>query len=262
MITNDIFLSMHGFRQPIIIEQIASPSKNSFFADAAGAFFGAFFAFMFGLVAYYVQKKLDRYHKHKNSVVELEHLLQEHFDISSGNQYLLKGAIETINKGAFNFTILTPFRLPEDITLRFGNLELLNKYMPYSTSVTKLNHGMMTWGKMVDQLHQAAIAGALSPQAKKANQDHLKAQAMDLIRFLLGLDQETKELVAYVRVFLRKEKYIWSIPLLERSGKQIVSKGEVEAEREKLEEEMEEIGEESRKQIDEIKNIKVNLDEK
>ncbi|MBW7955448.1 hypothetical protein H3C66_01835 [Patescibacteria group bacterium] len=253
---------MHGFHRPIVIEPIVSSTDTSFFADAAGAFFGAFFAFMFGLVAYYVQKKLDRYHKHKNSVVELEHLLQEHFDISSGNQYLLKGAIETINKGAFNFTILTPFRLPEDITLRFGNLELLNKYMPYSTSVTKLNHGMATWGKMVDQLHQAAIAGALSPEAKKANQNHLKAQATDLIRFLLGLDQETKELVAYVRVFLRKEKNIWSIPFIEKAGKPIVSKEEIVLEKKKLEEEMEEIGEESRKQIDEIKNIKVDLNEK
>lgn len=253
---------MHRFNHPVVIEHIVAPRESNLLADAAGAFFGAFFAFTFGLIAYYIQKKLDRYHKHKNSVVELEHLLQEHFDVSSGNQYLLKGAIETISKGAFNFTILTPFRLPDDITLRFGNLELLNKYMPYSTSVTKLNHGMMTWGKMVDQLHQAAIAGALSPQAKKANQEHLKAQALDLIRFLLGLDQETKELVAYVRIFLRKDKYIWSIPLIERSGKQIVSKEEITAEKKKLEKEMEEIGEESRKQIDEIKNIKVNLDEK
>lgn len=245
------------------IECLTNQDKNNFLADASGAFFGALFAFGFGLIAYFIQKKFDRYHKHKNAVVELEYLLQEHLDLNAGNRYLLQGAIKTIDKGAFNFTILTPFRLPENLSLKLGNLELINRYAGYCVSASKLNHSMATWEKMTDQLHQAAIAGALTEDAKKANQAHLRAQAMDLIRFLFGLEKETKELVSYVRIFLRLDKNIWSIPLLEKKlgTKEIITHKEVKAEEKKMEKEIEEIGKESRDRIDQIKKIKVDLNE-
>lgn len=250
-------------RDRILTRYIVEQNDASFLADASGAFFGALFAFGFGLVAYFVQKKFDRYHKHKNAVVELEYLLQEHLDLNAGNRYLLQGAIETIDKGAYNFTILTPFRLPENLSLKLGNLELINRYAGYCVSASKLNHSMATWEKMTDQLHQAAIAGALTNVAKAANQAHLRAQALDLIRFLYGLEAETKKLVSYIRIFLRLDKNIWSIPLLEKklSTKEIISAKEIESEAKKMEKEIEEIGKESRDRIDQIKKIKVDLNE-
>lgn len=232
-------------------------SENAFFNDASGAFFGAFFAFIFGLVAYFIQKKFDRYHKHTYATVELEYLLQEHLDRSSANQYLLEGAITTISKGAFAFTLLSEFRIPEDISLRLGELALINRYADYQTSARRMNHSMMTWQKMNEKLHEAAISGALTEEAKNRNQEHLVAQAKDVIKFLKGLDEDTKYLVSYVRVFMRKDKHIWSIPLIKRGGSlkqgdDIVYDKEVRAELKVMEKEIVEVQKNSKAKIEKI----------
>jgi len=249
-----------AYRGHRFYSQIAETKPdNTFLADASGAFFGAFFAFIFGLVAYFIQKKFDRYHKHTYATVELEYLLQEHLDRSSANQYLLDGAIATISKDAFAFTLLSEFRLPEDISLRLGELALINRYADYQPSPVTMKHAMMTWQKMNEKLHEAAISGALTEVAKKLNQNHLVAQAKDVIKFLKGLDEDTKYLVSYVRVFMRKDKHIWSIPLIKRRGSlkqgdDIVSYKEVKAELKVMEKEIADVQKNSRAKIEKIVN--------
>lgn len=250
---------MYPFCKPVISEYVCPRAMNSFPADASGAFFGAFFAFLFGIGAYHIQKMFDRYRKHRNSIVELEHLLLEHFEINASNQYLLKGAVRTMREDLLSFTLLNSFRLPEALTLKFGNLEILNKYLTYTTSVSRLNHSMISWQKMSDQQYQAAISGSLSPVSRAANHRHLTEQATEIIKFLLGLEEETKELSAYARVFLRKDKKIWSLFFIEKSGKPVVSVEEITKEREVLEREMLVLGEESRQRIDKIHQKEIDI---
>lgn len=230
---------------------------KTYFPTQRERFFGAFFAFIFGLITYYIQKRFDRYHKHKNATVELEYLLQENLDKSIANQFLLEGAIETISKDLFAFTLLTDFRQPPDLSLRLGDLGLINKYAEYQTSVARMNHSMQTWQKMNEKLHDTAISGTLTEQAKQVNQAHLKSQASVVIKFLKGMDEETKELVTYVRVFMRKDKHVWSIPWLRRNNKlkigdDVVTKKEVQDELRVTEKEIEEVQRQSKEKIKKI----------
>ncbi len=234
---------------------IAVQPGSNLLPGASGAFFGAFFAFLFGLIAYFLQKKFDKYHKHKNTVVELEYLLQEHLDSSATNQYLLNGAIKTISDDKFSFTLMNNFRLPEDLSLKLGELALINRYADYAITVQRMNHSMQTWQKTNEMLHTAAISGVLTQDARKVNQKHLIDQAMMLVKFLKGMDDETKYLVSYVRVFMRKDKNIWSIPVLKRgkeNGDDIVSDKEVTEELSEMEKEIADIQKRSKEKIDQI----------
>lgn len=235
-------------------------TNDSLFSVTSGAFFGAFFAFLFGLTAYFVQKKLDRYHKHKNAVVELEYLLQEQLDCSAANQYLLEGAIKTISDDKFSFTLINNFRIPEDLSLKLGELALINRYADYAITVHRMNHSMQTWQKMNELLHTAAISAALTTEARGINQKHLIDQAIVILKFLKGMDDETKYLASYVRVFMMKDKNIWSVPMLKRSRnnrEDIVSDEEAMKELSRMEEEIADVQKKSKEKIGKILKEKI-----
>lgn len=245
---------------------LVTESKDSFFTkEFNGAFFGAFFAFVFGVVAYFVQKKFDRYFKHKNAVVEMEYVLQRHLDMLSTNEYLLRGAIKTISADKFTFTLLNSFPLPDNLALKLADLALINKYeMEYVGTVTRMNHSMQTWQSMNDKLHDAAISGVLKEQDKNVNQGYLVTQAIELIKFLKGMDEEAQYLVAYVRVFIKKDKYIWSLPIYKYRNKlerdeDIVTDLEVKSELKLMKKEIIDSQAKSREKIKKVSEMKVTV---
>jgi len=230
-------------------------NNESVWPSAVGAFLGAFFAFGFGVIAFYLQKKFERYWKGKNTVVEIEHLLNDHLNTISGNRYLFGGAINTLKKNNMTYTLLAPFRLPKDINLRIGNLDLLNKYSDYKEPVEKVNHGMKAWQGLNEQLHQTVIANpGTPPTIVHKNMNHIQGQAETLLKFLNALEEDTRHFLAYIRIYMRKDKHIWSIWLLEMQNKDkpVVTKSEVKKELKKLQKEVEEISAESRKRIAKI----------
>ncbi|MBN1262826.1 MAG: hypothetical protein JW991_00550 [Candidatus Pacebacteria bacterium] len=235
--------------------QITMQNKESVWPSAVGAFLGAFFAFAFGLVTFYLQKKLKRYWRHKRAVVELEHLVNDHLDNSSVNQYLLEGTVRTLQKHHMAYTLLNQFRLPKNINLRVGNLDVANAYLEYKNSVLKLNHGMSTWQGLNEKLQQNVIANPkLPPPIIHENMRHIQKQGESLLKFLTGLDRDAKRFLAFIRIYLRKDKHIWSIWFLNKKnkGKPIITKKETEKDLRALDNEIREISKISRKRIAEI----------
>lgn len=236
-------------------EIIFTKSNDSVWPSAIGAFLGAFSAFVFGLITFYFQKKFERYWKHKNSVVEIEHMLQDHLDQNSANQYLLKGAIDTLQKNHMSYTLLTPLRLSDDIDLRIGDLDMLQKFYDYKEPIIKVNHGMQTWQGMNTQLHQTVTTNpSLPPPIIHANMKHLREQADTILKFMTEIDNDTSYFLGYVRVYIRKDKHIWSRWLfkIKNKEKQFISKKEIKKEVKVLQSEIEKISSESRKRIEKI----------
>lgn len=228
-------------------------TRESILFSGAGAFFGALFAFLFGLVAFYFQKKFERYWKHKNAVVEIEHLLNDHLNTSAGNQYLLQGAIDTLQRNHMTYTLLTPFRLPEDISLRIGNLEVLNRYADYKEPNEKVSHGILAWQGLNEQLHQSVISNPnLPPPIVHKNMEHIQKQAESLMKFLKGLDEDMKIFLAYIRVYLRKDKHIWSVRILKIKNQPVVAEDEIASELKEFNKEVEENIRKSRERIAKI----------
>ncbi len=250
---------MHNFSQfykAKMIPEIIVHSNASIWPGAVGAFLGAFSAFIFGLVTFYLQKKFERYWKHKNAVVEIEHILQDNLDQNSANQYLLKGAIETL-QAHMSYTLLTPLRLSEDINLRIGDLEVLNMYFDYKEPLVKVNHGMLTWQGVNTQLHQTIISNPNTPAPiVHKNMSILRSQAESLLKFMVGLDKDTQYLLGYIRLYMRKDKHIWSKWLYKKRNKEkpFISEKEIQQEVESLQSEIKEVSKKSRERIDKIMN--------
>ena len=90
---------------------------------------------------------------------------------------------------------MTPFRLPEDINLRIGDLDVLNRYSDYQEPTEKINHAMRAWQGLNEQLQQNVIANpGMPPAIVHKNMEHIQKQAESLVKFLNGLDEDTKEL--------------------------------------------------------------------
>ena len=76
-------------------------SLGYFFNNSSvAAFMGAFFAFSLGLITYDYTKRREKWKLHHDGIVKTERLINRHLNGISGNIFLLKGAIETMDKGA------------------------------------------------------------------------------------------------------------------------------------------------------------------
>ena len=235
--------------------EIIVRSTESIWPSALGAFLGAFFAFVFGLIAFYLQKKFERYWKYRNAIIKLEYLLNDHLNINAGNQYLLKGAIETLKRNKMTYTLLSQFKLAEDINLRIGDPEVLQEYVDYKGRAEKINHGMNTWQSLNEKLHQTIITNpGIAPVIVNANIDQIQQQAESLCNFLISLDNKTKHFLAYIRIYLKKDKYFWSIWLEKkrRRNNKIIYDNDIEKELLELKNEIDDITRKSREEIMQI----------
>ncbi|OGE32398.1 hypothetical protein A3C59_03830 [Candidatus Daviesbacteria bacterium RIFCSPHIGHO2_02_FULL_36_13] len=209
-----------------------------------GSFAGAFFAFTFGIVAYNYTKRRERFKTHHDAVVKSEQLLNRHLNQISGNAFLLKGALETYSKGAFSENVLTPLENP-DFLPDFYNLEIMDKYMDYSSLVHKVNHDMNAWNRSNDRLFTAALSGTV-PQADIAtNRKSLAERTEQIVHHLEDLMQETYTLGGYVREFLKFNKMGWFADL-EPIQEIAISPEKSEKERKKFVKESEETMEKDR----------------
>jgi hypothetical protein len=229
---------------------------ESIWPSALGAFLGALFAFAFGLIAFYYQKIFERYWKHRNAIIEIEHLLNDHLNNNTGNQYLVKGAINTLVKNNMPYTLLNQFRLPDDIHLRIGDLVVLNKYAEYKDPVEKVNHGMTAWQGLNERLHQNVISNpGISGNIVHTSMNHLQKSAEELYKFLILLDTDTTHFLAYIRIYLKKNKYIWSIGMKKHfKSTQFISDDEIQKEFVSLKDEIKENSKKSRERIAQVVN--------
>lgn len=71
---------------------------------------------------------------------------------------------------------------------------------------------------------------------------------------MVALDKDTEYLLAYVRVYMRKDKHVWTKGFyqLRHKGEKFVTEGEIDAETELLKSEISNISKESKQRIEEI----------
>lgn len=185
----------------------ATDSANlNILVNASGAFFGAFFAFIFGLVTYYWAKWSERQSKDYNAMVKLEGVLNEHLNVLSRNEYLIHGSIETLKIGAMTYNILRKYRLVEDLELSFLDLDLINKYFEYRDSVNSLNNDFEVANKASDILREVFLSGKAGSEAVHTNAQILINNLTALSKMALLTNDDTKSLLCLTRIKIHKDK--------------------------------------------------------
>lgn len=177
-----------------------------FISDAPSAFFGALFAFLFGLITYYWTKWLERQKKDYDALVKLEGLLNEHLNTISRNEYLIHGSIDTLLKGFMTYNQLRPFRIAEDLELSFLDLDLINKYFAYKDGINSLNHDFETTNRANDILREVVLSGKHNDVTIKANSQNLASNLKSVNGMLKVTNDETKPLLCIVRIKLKQEQ--------------------------------------------------------
>ncbi len=218
--------------------------------QGSGAFLGAFFAFIFGLLAFKINQMRERFFMHQRAVVELEYLLNAHLNTIAKNEYLITHTVEILKRKHYTYNKLQPFRLPDALELKLGDLDIINRYVDYRESIVRLNSDFEKVNAAFDNLSNFALTRGIPPDER--NFTHLIEQLGLINKFLKSLLlNETKELLAYVRIYLRrieslKEK---GINVYKLSGYTEIIDKELEKELKKLGEEIDQTMKESREKI-------------
>ncbi len=174
--------------------------------SAIGAFFGAFFAFVFGLLTYYITKWVERQSRDYNSMVKLEGILNEHLNIFAKNEYLIHGSIDTLRRGFMTYNILRKYRIAEDLELDFLDPELINNYFDYRDSIISLNHDFEVSNHANGILRELVLSNKANSATIKANSDNLAVNLESLNNMASVMDEETKKLLCKIRIKIKLDE--------------------------------------------------------
>ena len=104
-----------------------------------GNFLGAFFAFVFGLLTYILTKRRERFIQHKNALIRLERLLDEHLYQVSILQEIATITSSTVADRKTTYHRLFPVIFPDNIDVDLGSLDLVNRALFYKATLNQLN---------------------------------------------------------------------------------------------------------------------------
>jgi len=187
---------------------------------------------------------------HKNAVVELEYLINEHFNVMAKDNYLIEHDIAVLRDEHFTYDRLYELRLIVGLELKIGDLDVINRYFTYKESVATVNGDLNRTNLALDNINNAAIARG--PDFIHKKNFVLIANNMEILnKFLKSLTDEAKDLLAFIRVYSRrinsyKEK---GLNIYKLDGYRDISEEEIKEELRILNKEVDETMKESEKNI-------------
>jgi len=214
-----------------------------------GAFWGAFLAFIFGLIAYRITKKWDRFSQHKNSLVKLDNLLNRHLDEIAAVKFQAGDIKKLLRNGKLTHARFQPFKLPENLEIDFGSLDIANRYLAYSSSISRTNGDMASVNHALNRFEDVLINGQV---LKKENLDFMADLLEKLEKFLDSLANRAKETLVMARLHINelKSKSSFFFGVLNGNWELSFTPEEIKAEAQKLDKEIELVSKKSKEEID------------
>jgi hypothetical protein len=168
-------------------------------------FWGAFFAFAFGLITYIITKKGERFISHRDSLVKIERLLWKHLQDFGALQQITNDAIISVTATPPRIPVSQLFKIqtPNDIDLNLASIEIVNKLFSYRVSVEKLDFNISTLNHSLGLIEDLYISGQIpSSQNFSFAGGLLKKFAIDFPKIV----DQNKKLLIYIRIHLNRIK--------------------------------------------------------
>ncbi|HUD02751.1 MAG TPA: hypothetical protein VMR46_01875 [Candidatus Paceibacterota bacterium] len=223
--------------------QHASAGSDSSFW---GAFLGAFFAFVFGLVMFYFTKKREKFVRHRNALIKLERLLNEHADellIAKIHADETKKVVEANAVTDYRFKTL---KLDDEVLVDLSSIDMINKYNLYTRSISRLNQDFEAKNRALTRFEDAKLAGRVLAQESV---DYLARSFAEISSAIENrIDTQMLKLLATVRIYLRKigERNPIIYGIFQSNRDFTVTDEEIKAEIKKLNEGVEQLRAETR----------------
>lgn len=232
--------TVHFLHEIHTYSDIPNPSN---FSGFWGAFAGAFFAFIFGLLAYRLTKRWELFVQHKNSLVKLDRLFNRHLDQLVMLESLVKNSYSILEGDKLTFNRLFELKIPENLDMEIGSIELINKFFSYQASIDRLNFNIKSINQASTRFEEIVIAHkSLDPVDLKPSIELLKYLEQEFVKTA----NKIKEYLVVVRIHLNKTQQINFINFLFSGLSKAtwdfkISKEEIRVETLKLEEEIKEV---------------------
>lgn len=219
-----------------IFLQDQKPDPAFFTPEFLGAFFGAFFAFLFGLVSYKIVKRYERFVQHRNAVVVLERLLNEHADLIGINRTTALNTQKILERKQLTHNRLIELPIRSELNIELGSIIVVNRYFSYERWVHRMNVDMQAMNYTLTRFEDVVIGGSPLPDE---NWHYITGAFAQVPGLMDKLDKATAELLCVVRINLAKlkGKGIWYANL-NRTWDIDVSDEELKQEMKKLAEEV------------------------
>lgn len=219
-----------------------------------GAFAGAFFAFIFLKLAVFLTRVHERKVKHYNSLVLLETQLNDILGIIYDNISITSSFNKIISSGKIYFGVLRQVPIDRSHYSNLLDLTLKNELFSYNYKLRQLNDDIDNITNGYTDIKNALIQKNIDQKDYIENAKFISDFLTKLEKYLKSVDEQTIELLVKVRLMSKKD-----IPLgtkisrlfIRQSGSKLKKSG-IDLERQKLLNEIEIIGNQSRKEIDDI----------
>ena len=203
-----------------------------------GAFWGASLAFLFGLLTYIITKRRERFIQHKNALVKLNKVLNEHLNNLSALKSIITDNQIIIRQNKVPMHRLIELTIPDNLDMEIGSVDLINKFFNYKLSIDNLNFNTKSINHTLMRLEDLFINGQ---QLADENFRLVENILTDFINKLPKFNEDTTKLVLITRIHLNKlrNKNTFIYGVYNTQWEQDISTEDTKKEREKFLKEVE-----------------------
>ncbi|MGH8015076.1 MAG: hypothetical protein ACREBV_02680 [Candidatus Zixiibacteriota bacterium] len=224
-------------------------------AAAVGALLGGLLGFASAIYFHVLVKRQERWIKHYNALIGLQHQLNEQIESITVDTQLFKDFAQSVKDfsvdsiGLF-WSIPRLLEIDKSTILDLGNLTLINNLFGLDQEFRRMNDDITAMMSNYEKTKDAFISKTISPNQMIRTSNEVADRFRLLIRGLAYLDNKVCEILAAVRIHTRKDEPLSMIRYFRKRKSNDVSKEEISDELEELKSEIETVRAESRKRID------------
>lgn len=215
---------------------------------------GALIVFLFGGVTFLIGKVVNRSVQHYNSLITLGTQLNEMIGVIKDNLYLLPNFKIALLTGNIYFSKLRPLVIDKTHLINLYDIDLINEVFEFYIDARKMNDDIESLHDGYEDIKNAYIQKNINVESYVTNGKEITKQLELLELGYEDLLEKIINLLTRIRIQIERDKPLTSV-LLEHliftSGKNITIT-EFKKEKIKLEKELEESSEKSRKEKDKI----------
>lgn len=238
--------------------QFWMPLITTFLGALFGALFGAISAFWVSQKNEKIRRNRERWIKHWNALVQIQTPLNENFNILFDNTKLAEKGIKAIHKAIESngkrlpLLWIFPHALTYDHKIVSGLLrnDLINSFFSYRQTIRKMNDDINTINQKYIEIKDAYVNKHFNDHQYMAFLKEYISEFKILIGAFNLTSDKTKNIMVEVRASLRKDETQNKSDFSILPGPIILSEEEKEEIKERVEKEIIEIKERSRKELD------------
>lgn len=194
-------------------QSLGSESFKSF----SGAFFGAFFVFLFIRLGEIFTKIYDRKAKHHNSLIRLQHYFNDCLNITGDNVFVADDFLTVFEEGVISrkeprmfFNMYHDYPIDNELIIGLTNSGFLNEIYTFNIGLKKINETVHASNMSYKEVRTAFIEKNIDIDTYIENVKGEKVRCEQIKKFLLQTKSDIIRLLSISRI-LSKSK-----PLLTR----------------------------------------------